>query len=883
MAGATNEDLVSLIVRVSGDVSKIQKDMAKVPGFAAKAAGDTERAWVGANNNIAASTTRAMQQVQRSTRATQAQTANVAAQFQDIAVQLQSGTSPITIALQQGSQLGPIFAQAAQQGGNAIGVLAGALRGLLSFSTILPIAIIAIGGALIQSMGAGKKSVEDTIKDLKSLKDIADATGADALRIRVGLEIDEAQAKQVAEQLKTLMEAEFDKLGGGKSIGARIVNSIQDALGKVVIDLSGKPIDNLSIAVNNLINISRDLPRTAAQTRQLGDAYDELTKAIAAKDIDRIGKAFEALGKIDLAGDLPTADVQEFFRLFEAAGPEVQAIVKRLQELKPAADNAAKATDGAKERQKEFNDAMQKLQQIGKPAIDATTEAILQYNAAVRAAGTDTAKLADAQAALNVAFANISAESWKAIDQQITSTTSSADDFAKVVAGVEGTGQNPNSTAKGHFQFIASTWLSYVREMKIAAGATSEELLALRDNAQISRAVFDKFTADNVAGLHAVGLEANNLNKYLAHFLGLGDAIKLLKAPSGAIIDNVISENAIRANKEFLKTGSTVAQTIERINRTVESRRQRFAPTANEDLLETSRQSIAVTKEEIAIEQNASLTDVQRAGSIAALRKEKELLAGLTKDGHAPNEQELADVKSQTQAAYDNAAAVEQERVNKNNLKIMNGLLKNSTKDLNKDLEQQAQQFAQFGTQFITTFTSGLRQGKSAVDSLKDALVNLADQLLSMALNAALKSAFTSIFPKGILAGSLASGGRVGSAGVKKRVNPLLFAGAPSMATGGIAGGIPTILHKGEVVIPANMVRKAMRLPSGAASGSQTTNVGDVNIATNVQGTGDVRADTQAGRQLGLQIKSAVTQILQLESRPGGLLTAGGSGSRVGR
>ena len=109
------------------------------------------------------------------------------------------------------------------------------------------------------------------------------------------------------------------------------------------------------------------------------------------------------------------------------------------------------------------------------------------------------------------------------------------------------------------------------------------------------------------------------------------------------------------------------------------------------------------------------------------------------------------------------------------------------------------------------------------------------------------------------------------------------------MARGGFVGvrpgEFPTILHKGEAVIPASMVRQAARMGSGASGGqgNTTVRVGDIAISTNIDGTGDVKADSARGKQMGLQLKALITTEIQRQSRPGGLLTAQGSGFRVGR
>ena len=169
----SNEDLASMVVKLSADLTVYSKEMSKVAGIAEKAINGAAKAWGAGNEKMAGQTTKAAQQMDRAYRAAGASAGNMAAQVQDIGIQLQSGTSPITVALQQGTQIGQIFAQAGQQGGNAFTVMLGALKNLLSPAAILPILFIAIGGAVIQAFSKSKKSIEETLKELENLKKIA--------------------------------------------------------------------------------------------------------------------------------------------------------------------------------------------------------------------------------------------------------------------------------------------------------------------------------------------------------------------------------------------------------------------------------------------------------------------------------------------------------------------------------------------------------------------------------------------------------------------------------------------------------------------------------------------------------------------------------------
>jgi hypothetical protein len=82
------------------------------------------------------------------------QTANIAAQFQDIAVQLQGGSKPLTIALQQGTQLASVF-QTMGSGKQIIAGLGAAFASLVSPVSLVTIGLIAAGGGRVSILHLG--------------------------------------------------------------------------------------------------------------------------------------------------------------------------------------------------------------------------------------------------------------------------------------------------------------------------------------------------------------------------------------------------------------------------------------------------------------------------------------------------------------------------------------------------------------------------------------------------------------------------------------------------------------------------------------------------------------------------------------------------------
>lgn len=136
--------------------------------------------------------------------------------------------------------------------------------------------------------------------------------------------------------------------------------------------------------------------------------------------------------------------------------------------------------------------------------------------------------------------------------------SNTADKIIQVESGGDPNAKNPNSSASGLGQFTDSTWLDTIKKHlpNLAQGRTDEQLLRMRQIPQLARRMTEAFTADNEAGLAKAGLPVTPATTYLAHFAGLGGAIKVLKADPDAPVSDVLDARAIKANP-FLK-GMTV-------------------------------------------------------------------------------------------------------------------------------------------------------------------------------------------------------------------------------------------------------------------------------------------------------------------------------------
>lgn len=121
---------------------------------------------------------------------------------------------------------------------------------------------------------------------------------------------------------------------------------------------------------------------------------------------------------------------------------------------------------------------------------------------------------------------------------------------------------NPLSSAVGLGQFLETTWMTTIRLHRpdLLIGRSRSEVLALRTNCDLARAMTQAFTRDNAAVIRQSGHPVTPGNLYLAHFLGVGGAIKALASQASLQIVDVFGAAHVRANP--FEQGKTVGYLI---------------------------------------------------------------------------------------------------------------------------------------------------------------------------------------------------------------------------------------------------------------------------------------------------------------------------------
>lgn len=139
-------------------------------------------------------------------------------------------------------------------------------------------------------------------------------------------------------------------------------------------------------------------------------------------------------------------------------------------------------------------------------------------------------------------------------------------DYATRIAQYESSGgtnlSSPTSSARGPYQFINSTWLDQVKRNfpQIAQGKTDDQILALRNDPDISKQVLGTFTDENRSELSSFGLPTGDSNLYLAHRFGADGARRLLSAGPQMGVESVLGPQVVAANPDL--KGKTVGDVL---------------------------------------------------------------------------------------------------------------------------------------------------------------------------------------------------------------------------------------------------------------------------------------------------------------------------------
>lgn len=334
--------------------------------------------------------------------------------------------------------------------------------------------------------------------------------------------------------------------------------------------------------------------RMRAADSPLREVFEELERLIDAaregkvpisefhKRLDEIGQAHPELREV-------ATRLQDMTREAGKAEKEFRQMDAAMRLMKGQATDADKALLGLKEATKDLTDELNKGQTAFDryiAAMDKLAEKIpalrdevkyqqeLQKIIAIRdqalqEAGDDQVLRKAAYDRANQAIEALERGFKEAIDKILPLDNKAIiERIINVESGGSPLARARTSSAAGLGQFVEGTWLRLFDQVfPELANMTREAKLAMRTNTEASRKMLEVLTRQNQAGLIRAGIEPNARNTYLAHFLGISDAIKVILANPNELAANIVQQQSVAANKGILGGGKTVGQLLEWANR----------------------------------------------------------------------------------------------------------------------------------------------------------------------------------------------------------------------------------------------------------------------------------------------------------------------------
>jgi hypothetical protein len=671
---ATAEDLARLVVSIELSQAKVEKQAAAIAKSAERSARKIDGDFAKANDNVGKSFQRSAKQATVSLGQQRNAVTNLSFQLNDIAMGLASGTSPFTIMVQQGSQVTQALAMTGGGAGNAVRALGGAFASMVNPVSLATFAIIGLGGAAVQYFVQMLSDSEDSEKTLKEQAEligkVADKWG-DALPALKAYN-DERKKLADEEDLKTAVAA---AVSGEYADLRKVIKDVNVDLAELIAKLqaAGETDENvvkLQAAFALLFDGVKKGDTSVQHLKQvqegLTDLYNKSHIPAAKEMADSIGRLADEFERAASAGQKLKADaaIQEFFKLSPLGG------------LSPLTSGGGNFLNP--QQQLDFNAGQTK-----------------------------------SQFELQLDKAGGAIESF-------------VDRVVKAESGGDNSAKNPNSSATGAGQFIASTWLDLFKRYfpDRAEGMTRGAILALRKDGNVSRSLIEAYARENAAVLQSAGVHVDEAALQLAHFLGAGDAAKVFNAASGTPLAGLISAASIKANPTILGGGATVNDAISYAQRranapTSGSGRQKKTPEgifAGDINQIQARIDLLNAEFEAQSKLNPAINDYGFAVDKARIKQQ--LLNEAKKAGVTITPELAAKIDSLAENYAKASSAGDRLRASQ------------------EQLSQVLQESSAFGKDVLGGFIQDMKDGKSATEALANALSKVADKILEIGLNA---------------------------------------------------------------------------------------------------------------------------------------------------
>jgi hypothetical protein len=349
---AETTDVARLLVVIEANQKRFESEMKKVNQVVDQTGTGIERRFKGVNDNL------------------RGQTANLAAQFQDIGVQLQSGTSPLTVALQQGTQIAAVLGEGRGGAAGAAKSLGAAFLSVISPVSLLTVGTIALGGALLQYI-AGAEDVPDLDDHLKTHADLIKQIKAAYGEAAEGVD---AYASKSAAVLETQLRASILALQSEIDSAA---NSIVSAATKITPSLA-----SIEMGITEGVTPSEINAKYGAFAEAIRRLQDEVTRG------EPNFRAFiNTIGEVARANP-NNAELQLFAnRLIDSANGALRA-TDAVDAARRSISLIGAAAAGQVGEIAKLNSALRELASIGLPKLNDFERASKAYSEGMAGAAT---------------------------------------------------------------------------------------------------------------------------------------------------------------------------------------------------------------------------------------------------------------------------------------------------------------------------------------------------------------------------------------------------------------------------------------------------------------------------------------------------------------
>lgn len=322
-------DNEQLILSISADTRAMQRQLDKLVGQIGTVDNSLGDAFTKAPPKI--------DNVAKSLGKTRFETANLAAQFQDIAVQLQGGGSPLTVALQQGTQISQVLGQRGAAG--AVGLLGAAFTSLLNPVSLATIGIIALGGYAVKYATKAAGGVDDLDDRLKAnaelVKALKDAYGELGKGVDTAMH-ESAAVLQAFTQLSTeTMKRDFANLALSVAASMSDVIAVTDSVGgsTVIEEASGKYRVFKSVIDEFRASVKEGRPDVLAFRKGLTEIAETTTDEKVRKIASELKNATDAAAKFQIGIESNEKALRNFDPAVLAASESAEKFVKAMKAL----------------------------------------------------------------------------------------------------------------------------------------------------------------------------------------------------------------------------------------------------------------------------------------------------------------------------------------------------------------------------------------------------------------------------------------------------------------------------------------------------------------------------------------------------------------------